>query len=451
MGVVVKLGGSVLRDAKGYKEAAKTVRLHAEEDDVVSVVSAMKGVTDSLLRIVGREDWGLQLKGLKERHVRVAEELDGDLIEIEGVFEELRSVLKAIELLKDYDAHVRDLVLSFGERLSSILLKFALRREGVKAVNLMGGEAGIITDGNFGSARPIWDITLKEVRERITPLLEEGIVPVVTGFVGMTPDGRITTLGRGGSDFTATLLARALGFKEVILYTDVDGIKTGDPRKFKDAKTVPVLSIEEAVELAHLGAKRFHPRTFEPILDVDVNVRITSLYDKRDSTLITHKNSGPPVKAVAMMNGLALLTVSSVSMVGYRGTAAKVMEALSKVGANIYAISQPVSETTITVAIKEELADDSARAVKAAMESMGVKVNINVNRGVTAVSVVGYGLRNPEYVSRLFSLIEGFPIMMVSKGPLDYGVTIITPSERSLELGKVLHRWVLKEYEAGSD
>ena len=451
MGVIVKIGGSVLRDAKGYKEAAKVVREHAEEEDVVAVVSAMKGVTDSLLRIVGREDWELQLRGLKERHLRVAEELEGDLLEIEGVFEELRSVLKAIELLKDYDAHVRDLVLSFGERLSSILLKHALRGEGLKAVNLMGGEAGIITDSNFGSARPIWDITLNEVRKRLLPLLEEKIIPVVTGFIGMTPDGRITTLGRGGSDFTATLLARALDFKEVILYTDVDGIKTADPRKFKDARTVPILSIEEAVELAHLGAKRFHPRTFEPILDSDVNVRITSLYDKRDSTLITHKHAGPPVKAVAMMNGLALLTVSSVSMVGYRGTAAKVMEALSKVGANIYAISQPVSETTITVAIKEELADDSSRAVKAAMESMGVKVHVNVNRGVTAVSVVGYGLRNPEYVSKLFSLIEGFPILMVSKGPLDYGVTIITPSERSLELGKVLHRWVLKEYEAGGN
>jgi len=448
---VAKFGGSVLRDAEGYKRAAKVVKELRENSKVVVVVSAMKGVTDSLLKVSGRlpRDWRKYVEALRIRHMKVLEELNASpkrFKEVEELFDELTKVLWALEILKESTPKTRDFVLSFGERLSSRLMAAALEAEGISAEAWDSRDAGIITDENFSEAVPLYDIIEKEVPERIEPLLDEGKVPVVTGFLGSTVEGTITTLGRGGSDLTATILGSALRADEVRLYTDIDGIKTANPKEFPDAVTIRELSVEEAIELAHLGAKRLHPRTFEPVLRRHVDVRVLSLYDPHgESTLISYGKRGPMLKAVAIMNGLSIITVKGVGMVGYRGVAAKVMEAASKVGANIFAISQPISELSISLAVKSTKAEQVSNAVKNVMEGSGISVETHVRKGVTAVSVVGRGLEEPDYVAEAFKPIAGSPVLMLSKGPLDLSLTVVTTEKSSRQLAKKFHDLILDE------
>ncbi len=452
MKVVAKFGGSVLRDSNGYALSAKIVkRLKDEGAKVVTVVSAMKGVTDSLLRVSGRlpSDWRKYVEALKKRHLRVLDELGASekwRREVEFLFEELGRVLWALDILKESTPKTRDFVLSFGERLSSVLMAAALEREGIKAEPMLAGKAGIFTDENFNEAIPLYDIIEKEVPERVEPLLDDGVTPVVTGFLGSTINGTVTTLGRGGSDLTATILGSALRADEVRLYTDIDGIKTANPKEFPDAVTIRELSVEEAIELAHLGAKRLHPRTFEPVMRRHVDVRVLSLYEPEgNSTLISSGKKGPMLKAVVTLNGLSIITVKGVGMVGTRGVAAMVMEAASKVGANIYAISQPISELTISIAVKGDKAKMVSQAIKNALEAKGIKVETKVRHDVTAVSVVGRGLEESDFVGEVLSPLKGHPVLMISKGPLDLSLTVMTTPKGGRELAKLYHKKILEE------
>ena len=451
MRLVAKFGGSVLRDAEGYKRAAKVVKELREESKVVVVVSAMKGVTDSLLKVSGSlpKDWKKYVEALRKRHLKVLEELGASsnrFKEVNALFDELTKVLWALEILKESTPKTRDFVLSFGERLSARLMSAALEAEGIEAEPWDPHRAGIYTDENFNEALPLYDVIEKEVPERIEPFLDEGKVPVVTGFLGSTKEGTITTLGRGGSDLTATILGSALRADEVRLYTDIDGIKTANPKEFPNAITIKELSVEEAIELAHLGAKRLHPRTFEPVLRRHVDVRVLSLYEPHgNSTLISYGKRGPMLKAVAIMNNLAIITVKGVGMVGYKGVAAKVMEATSKVGANIYAISQPISELSISLAVKSNKADWVSNAIKNVMEGSGISVETHVRKGVAAVSVVGRGLEEPDYVAEAFKPISGSPVLMLSKGPLDLSLTVVTGERSSRQLARKFHDMILDE------
>ncbi|NPA84521.1 MAG: aspartate kinase [Crenarchaeota archaeon] len=451
MKVVAKFGGSVLRDAEGYARAAEVVKSLSEDGSKVAVVvSAMKGVTDSLLKVSGRlpKDWRKYVEALERRHVRVLDELGSSAKwrkRVRSLFEELARVLWALEILKESTPRTKDFVLSFGERLSSTLMAAALERAGVRAEPVTAGEAGIFTDENYNEAVPLYEVIEKEVPERIEPLLDDGIVPVVTGFLGSTVNGSITTLGRGGSDLTATILGSSLRADEVRLYTDIDGIKTANPKEFPDAITIRELSVEEAIELAHLGAKRLHPRTFEPVIRRHVDVRVLSLYDpKGNSTLISVGKRGPMLKAVTMVNGLSIITVKGVGMVGTRGVAASVMEAASKVGANIYAISQPVSEVTISIAIKSDKATQVSSAIKNALAGHGITVETKVRSEVTAVSIVGRGLEEASFVGEALAPLKGHPVLMISKGPLDQSLTVLTTSRGSRELAGLYHRKIIE-------
>ncbi len=456
MKIVSKFGGSVLRDAEGYSKAADIVKeLHDEGHEVVVVVSAMKGVTDSLLKVANslHSGWRPYVKALKNRHLKVLKDLQADfkwIQNVEELFDELSKVLWALEILKESTPKTKDYILSFGERLSVNLMAAAIERKGLPSKALNPLEAGIYTDDNFSNVSPLYDDIESAVRENVGNLLDEGIIPVVTGFLGVTKTGSFTTLGRGGSDLTATILGASLKADEVRLYTDVDGIKTANPKEFPDAVTIRELSVMEAIELARLGAKRLHPRTFEPILRRPVDVRVLSLYDPHgNSTLISYTNKGPLLKAVAIANNMALITVKGVGMVGMRGTAAKVMEAVAKVGANIYAISQPVSETAISIVIKDENSELVSKAIKRTLEASGIKVETSVRKGVSAVSIVGRGLENPSFVGEVLSHLKGLPSLMIAKGPLDLSLSVITPSKAARKIAEKYHKLILenmKEY-----
>ncbi|PCN50901.1 hypothetical protein B6U99_01845 [Candidatus Geothermarchaeota archaeon ex4572_27] len=208
-----------------------------------------------------------------------------------------------------------DYILSFGEKLSASLMACALEAAGVEARWMTGRDAGIVTDASFGCAKPIEEVSSGLVRESLGPLLDAGVVPVVTGFVAGTQDGVVTTLGRGGSDYTATLLAKYLGASEVRLYTDTPGVMTADPRLVPDARVVSAMSLEEASEMARLSAKGFHPRTFEPLRGTGIRIRVTSP-NGNPGTLIAEHTRGPPVKSLVVVGGFALAPTGSGGEVG---------------------------------------------------------------------------------------------------------------------------------------
>ncbi|UXD22430.1 hypothetical protein IPA_04690 [Ignicoccus pacificus DSM 13166] len=452
MKLVAKFGGSVLRDSEGYKRSAEVVKdLIDNNNEVVVVVSAMKGVTDSLLNVANsiHKGWRPYVKALKARHLRVLEELSASpkwYKVIDALFDELSRVLWALEILKESTPRTRDYILSFGERLSVNLMAAALEKVGLRARPMNPLEAGIYTDDNFSQVSPLYDLIEKVAKERISNVLEEGIIPVVTGFLGTTTAGIFTTLGRGGSDLTATILGASLGVDEVRLYTDVDGIKTANPKEFPNAITIRELSVYEAIEMARLGAKKLHPRTFEPVLRRPVDVRVLSLYDPQgNSTLISYGKKGPKLKSVAMINEMTIITVKGVGMVGMRGTAAKVMEAAAKIGANIYAISQPISETSISIVVKEEKAEAAAKAIKASLEGSGINVEVELRKNISTVSVVGKGLENPSFVGDVLSMLEDMPVLMIAKGPLDLSLSVITPTKYAKEVASRYHEEILRE------
>lgn len=404
--IVVKFGGSVLREGSDFTAAAEHVReLVSGGSWVVVVVSAMKGVTDELLGLVERPGRTSVVEKLLAKHLEALEAAAGGEVRKDGaeelrrLGEELTKVAWAVEVVGEVTPRLRDFIVSFGERLSAVIMASALRSVGLESVWLTGWDAGIVTDDAFGEANPLHEVSSKLVRGRLRPLINRGIVPVITGFIAGTLDGTTTVLGRGGSDYTATLLARYLGAKEVRLFTDVPGIMSADPALVPEARIIPELSFREAMELAYLGAKRFHPRTFEPLWGSDVAVRITSMKGG-GGTLVTEVGGGPPLKAVVIIDDLSVVSVEGAGMVGRLGTAAEVMSTAAKNSVNIAGILQPLSEVSISLIVRR---NDSVRLSRGLMGLVdrGVVREVRTTGGVIAACVVGEGVRDPRVAARL--------------------------------------------------
>ncbi len=275
MRAVVKIGGSLLKSAQHFVEAAKF--LSTFESPVV-VVSAVKGVTDMLIELYKTRNESLY-EAIRDIHVEIAKKLG-----VSGVDPLLRELKAALDLPEGPD--VLDYFMSFGERLSATIMNGLLKRMGMDSKLFI---APIITDDNFGNANPLDDRSLASEIES-----HEGIA-VVTGFIGRTRDGRFTTVGRGGSDYTATFLAKLLGYRRVVLVTDAPGVMTADPQEVPEAKILPMMSVEEAMEAARLGAKRMHPRTFEPVTG-GMYVEVRNYWSR--GTIVGNFYAPPPYKVV---------------------------------------------------------------------------------------------------------------------------------------------------------
>lgn len=272
---VIKIGGSLLRSAQHFLEAAKFISTF---NSPVVVVSAVKGVTDMLIELYKTRSEGFY-EAIRDIHVRIAKELG-----VSGIEPLLKELREALDLPEGPD--VLDYFMSFGERLSATMLNGLLRRMGLDSKLFV---APLITDENFGNAQPLEDDSLaREIDEH------EGYA-VVTGFIGRTRDGRFTTVGRGGSDYTATFLARLLGYRRVVLVTESPGIMTANPQEVPEAKVLPIVAVEEAVEAAKLGAKNFHPRTFEPVTG-GMTVEVRNYWSR--GTVVGNFYAPPPYKIV---------------------------------------------------------------------------------------------------------------------------------------------------------
>ncbi|MGC8849553.1 MAG: aspartate kinase, partial [Candidatus Bathyarchaeia archaeon] len=336
--LVIELGGSSIADPERLSNVSRIIMDRvASKDRIVVVVSALPGVTDKLLEVAEHACTGDQsrvrsvVEDVKSLHLGIAATCIGEdfredsIHSLSSLCEDLNRILIGISYLRELTARSRDYVLSFGERLSTTIIYYLLKSKGLEAEYFLGGDCGIITDGNYGDASPLYNVSRVEIRRILGPLLDAGIIPVITGFIGKTQEGVITTLGRGGSDYTATLIGAALKADEVWILGEVGGLMTADPRIEPNARIIRRLSYEEAMEMAHFRAKSIHPRALEPAALTGIPVKIRSVYEWDDpGTLISRNGGSPMVKAVTMIDDVAMITVSGGGMTGAPGTAAKI-------------------------------------------------------------------------------------------------------------------------------
>ena len=328
---VMKFGGTSVGNAECIQRAAEIIAASASDSEVVAVVSAMSGVTNRLIEAAHQSETGAVTAGeelaalLRNQHAEAIETIVRDhsrraelTSETERIIEQMASWCRGTALLHELTPRALDSIASTGERLSARLLATALVELGVPGVTVEATEV-IVTDGSHGQAEPIMDATRERVCQRLLPLLGEGAVPVVTGFTGATPAGILTTLGRGGSDYSATILGAALNASEVIIWTDVDGVLTADPRLVPEARTLREISYNEAAELAYFGAKVLHPKTLRPVAEAGIPVWIRNSFEPQQyGTKITA--TGHPtargVKAITAMSDVSLITVGGRGIVG---------------------------------------------------------------------------------------------------------------------------------------
>lgn len=466
MRVVMKFGGTGVDSCQNLINLSDLITKYKEVDgyQIVVVVSAVRGVTDSILNLsnsinkhenVSVHDF---LEELRCIHLRIIEgcindkELQGVATNrITNILGELKDILGGIAILREVTPKSLDYLLSFGERLSASMVSFALQDRGEVAECLTGKEAGIMTDSNFGSAKPLMDTTKLRVRRRIEPLLEQRKIPVITGFIGFDQNDNITTLGRGGSDYTATIVSAGINANETWLWTDVDGLMTADPKIASDAQVLREVSFSEAMEMALFGAKYMHPRTLEPAIETGIPIRIRNVMNPENrGTLILQNpsdSSKRTVKSVSAIRQTGLIDVGGTAMAGAPGTAAKIFDVLAKKGINIIMISQSPSESSISMVLRK---DDIEKAVSVLELSLLGRVikKVEVNSNVSVIAVVGSGMRGIRGVAaRIFSAVarENVNVIMIAQGSSQLNLAFVVSDNDCETTIRALHR----EFELG--
>jgi len=454
----MKFGGTSIATPDRVKEVARIIKSHLKGNEIVAVVSAVKGMTDDLLQITesvkkgNRTDIEKFVARVTKLHLDLAKtsmtkaKTRNELKEVlTSIIKELEEVLGGMVLLGEVTPKSLDYLLSFGERLAAPILCYALKDISVKAEFLTGKDVGIITDSNHGEAKPLMDTTRLRVSNKLGPVLKNGVVPVVTGFVAADQNGNITTLGRGGSDYTATIIASCINADEVWLMTDVDGLMTADPRMVKNAKVLKEVSFAEAMEMALFGAKYMHPRALEPILDGGIPIRIRHTFKPENlGTLVVKSpkaDSHQIVKSVSAIRNTALIDVRGGSMVGAPGTAAKIFDVLGKNRVNIMMISQSPSESSISMVVRKNDLDRAVNSLELNLLGKVIKT-INVTDNVAIIAAVGSGMRGIKGVAaRIFGAVAkyGVNVIMIAQGSSELNLAFVVNDRDCEEAVRALH------------
>ncbi|MCG7852732.1 MAG: aspartate kinase, partial [Methanosarcinaceae archaeon] len=335
-----------------------------------------------------------------------------------------------------------DYISSYGERLAVPVIYGAIKSAGVKSKALTGGEVGIITTSEYGNARPL-DISYERIKERLSPLLCDHI-PVITGFIAESEEGIITTLGRGGSDFSASIIGAAIDADEIWLWKEVHGIMTTDPRIVPEARPIPQISYIEAMELSFFGAKVLHPRSIEPAIKHRIPVRVKNTFDPEyPGTLIVadQQQSEDIVKAVTLIKKVALINISGAGMVGTIGIAARVFTALADEGVNIIMISQASSEANMSIVVDEGHLEAAVAAVKSEF-TKGLVRDVTYDRDICVVAVVGAGMDGiPGVAGRVFKALGNAKInvIMISQGSSQHNISFVVSENDSIQSVRILH------------
>ena len=430
MPIVMKFGGTSVADAAAFENVARIVARERAAFPVV-VVSAMSGVTDVLLSATTSS-----LEPIFNRHLAAADEL----LETPQHFADLvkRAETQVREALQTQNSSnrksVQDAVVSFGEILSSALMAAVLNQRGVEARHVDARRC-VITNEEHTSAAPLMRETFAHTERELRPLLDNGIVPVLGGFIGSTLQGATTTLGRGGSDYTAALIGAALNVDEIQIWTDVTGVLTADPRVVPDAQTIDRLSYSEAAELAYFGAKVLHPKTIQPAIENSIPVRIcNSRAPQERGTLVGPQSETSPrtIKAIAHKTGVTIVQITSARMLGAYGF----LRALFA----IFERHRTVVDVVTTSEVSVSLSLDEAGALPAIVEDLKQLGTVKIEKGRAIICVVGEGLRGtPGIAGRVFSTISNINVSLISQGASSVNFTFVIEEERVKEAVTRLH------------
>ncbi len=457
---VMKFGGTSVGDATCIRRAAEIVKKAASSRPVAVVVSAMSGVTNRLIEgarhAEAGEEKNLQslIEALREQHETAAKGLIDDPTQRKAIvatcaatLEELTRLLQGTALLRELTPRALDAISGIGERLSAPLVAAAITALGLQSEPISATEI-IVTDAHHGRAEPLMPETRKRAEARLRPMLKNGIVPVVTGFIGATADGTPTTLGRGGSDYSATILGAALGADETIIWTDVDGVKTADPRLVPEARMLPEISYNEAAELAYFGAKVLHPNTLRPVTAAGVPVWIRNSFEpEKPGTKISAaaKSARNGVKALTAIRDVTLVTVGGPGIVGLTDVLARSFAATSATRANVLFVTQSSSQNDICFVIERA---DEKRTVAALREAFAPEIaehtveHILADRNVAIVAAVGENMRGtPGVAGRMFGALgrEGISIIAIAQGSSEYNISCVVEASAMQKAVRALH------------
>jgi aspartate kinase len=318
---------------------------------------------------------------------------------------------------------------------------------GVKTQWFNGKYVGIITDSNFGSARPLMETTSHQVRSRLQKLLDEDVTPIVTGFIAADQNGVITTLGRGGSDCTASILGVALDVDEIWIWTDVDGIMTTDPKIEAKARVIPQISYAEAMEMAYFGAKMMHPGAIEIVMEKGIPIRVKNTFNPENpGTLITKEQkveSRSVVKAISLIRKAALITVEGAGMFGVPGVAAKIFSILGEKNINILMISQSSSEANISFVVPRDMLEDALNALEVKILGGNIAREIKAEDDICVIALVGAGMvGTPGVAARVFGAVgkEKINVRMIAQGSSELNISFVVKESDGEKAVKVLHK-----------
>lgn len=441
----MKFGGTSVGDVAAFERVSHVVSSQIEKRPVV-VVSAMTKVTDALLTAFDharKGDHAAAIASLAphfERHVEVALHFmpDGSGVfdsELKFAREELSDLLMRAARRSLPLSMLKDAIVSYGEQLSSRMLAEVLRAKGLNARHFDSRRL-IMTDDEFGAAQPLIDETNEIVRLELEPSIRTGEIPVMGGFIAGNRAGETTTLGRGGSDYSAAIVAAALGAGELQIWTDVTGVMTCDPRICSDASTIPVLSYEEAAELAYFGAKVLHPKTIKPAVDNSIPVRVCNTFQPDEiGTMILAESGEAPnkIKSIASKKNITILRITSARMLGAYGF----MSAVFQVFDRHRTVIDVISTSEVSVALTLDNSDNIDKLVED-LQRLG---DVEVETGYAVICVVGEGLRaSTGLASKIFSTIEDINVALVSHGASAVNLTFVVKEVDVPEVIRRLHQ-----------
>ncbi|NEW82276.1 MAG: bifunctional aspartate kinase/homoserine dehydrogenase I [Mariniphaga sp.] len=445
---ILKFGGTSVGSVENVRRIGEIVL--NQHDKIIVVVSALGGVTDQLLAVAQQAASGVKINGelvsIRTRHEDLIKGLfnEEDSIKtiqaLQPLFDELEKIVQGVTLIGELTPKTLDKILGFGERLSSILISRFLN------VQLIDSLAVIRTDRNFGKANVDFERTYKLISEACASVVQFAVAP---GFISSAPDGSMTTLGRGGSDYTAALFAAAVHATQLEIWTDVDGFMTADPRVISKAYTIPMLTYSEAMELSHFGAKVIYPPTILPVYQKSIPIHIkNTLNPDGDGTLICQSEANTkdhPIKGISSISGISLFTIQGLGMVGVTGISMRLFGALAKEEINVILISQASSENSISFAIDSHFADTARDAISLEFEreiASGRISKLNCESELSILAIVGENMKHSAGIAgKLFHTIgkNGINVVAIAQGASEQNISWVVKNSDLRKTLNVVH------------
>jgi aspartate kinase len=450
----MKFGGTSVGDEKCIANVVKIIKESRNAgNEIAVVVSAMTRVTDQLIAIAEEVINGKQkvvldafITSIRNRHMRVLEAVAPDYVDEIGEYldsrlNKLSNILIAIHNLRELTPRSKDYIISFGERLSAPIISAAFRQAGIPSSYMSGGDAGILTDGVHNGATALPE-SYARIQARVGALLTEQ-VPVVMGYMGCAADGAVTTFGRSGSDYSGAIVGAGIGADEILIWTDVDGVMTTDPRIIPQARVINTISFLEMMEMSYFGAKVIHPRALIPAMQKNIPVRVKNTFNpNHPGTAIIRESHVDKrvVKAISLIQNSCLIKISGAIMTGKPGIVGEIFAMLAEAGVNVMLISQGSSEMTISMIISREQLE-AALTTLAKVKQIGDIREFDFDRNVSVASVVGAGMAGTcGTLGKIFHSLgaAGINVMMLSQRS-EVNVSFVIKQEDGIKAIRAIH------------